>query len=196
MSRAKEIEEKLGLQASLQAVFNNNKLKAFEWLQTDVGGECSKDLTSSKASFYQLPVVAVGAGLSFDQDSPAAGGSGEEIATVGEFIQSDKKVSSLAKKKKRKAGSDQLAKSTGGIHKINADDTRAMIALKRKMKNSHRGEIREKLEHEEINKPRKATEHEHGAQSSDSDANDEPRVEKTKKKSFGLLFQGKQKKRK
>ncbi|SCU92375.1 LANO_0E00584g1_1 [Lachancea nothofagi CBS 11611] len=195
MSRAKEIQEKLGLQASLQTAFNDSKLKAFEWLEDDLSKDCSEDLTSSKSLFHQLPVIGLGAGLSFDQTPSNNNDAKEDISTIGEFINSDKKVSSLAKKKKRKManGQEPTQRSVNSVHEISAGDTRAMIALKRKIKNSHRGELRSKLGHQrdvsgEVQPIKRNT-------SSDSEDEDEPRVEKTTKKSFGLLFQGKRKKR-
>ncbi|SCU99450.1 LAFA_0G24146g1_1 [Lachancea sp. 'fantastica'] len=195
MSRAKEIEEKMSLQASLQALFNSNKLKAADWVQNEVGGECNRDLSSSKAAFYKLPVMAMGAGLSLEQALADAGPSEDDIATVGEFIDSDKKVSSLAKTKKRNPAPGQGSNSANSMHRITKDDTRAMIALKRKMKGSQRHEIRKNLE-DKKNGQFKAKEGETTLDTPDSDSDSERRVEKTQKKSFGLLFQGKQKKNK
>ncbi|CEP62610.1 Nop19p LALA0_S05e09472g [Lachancea lanzarotensis] len=195
MSRAKEINEKLNLQASLQALFSSNKVKAAEWVQNKANDECNSDLSSSKSSFYELPVMAIGAGLSFDKSATESEPMGVDIATVGEFIDSDKKVSSLAKTKKRSPPSGRHTNNTSAVHRITKDDTRAMIALKRKMKGSQRHEIRTNLENKESDQF-KTKQHESNQQFSDSDSDDGGLVEKAQKKSFGLLFQGKQKKNK
>ncbi|SCU79432.1 LADA_0B00606g1_1 [Lachancea dasiensis] len=199
MSRAREIQEKLSLQASLQAAFNDNKVKALDWLGDRASRDCSEDLTSSKTAFYQLPVISMGAGLSFNDSEIAdnSHGNKDDISTIGEFINSDKKISSLAKKKKQKAtaGSSlpREARISNGIHKTRSDDTRAMVALKRKIRNTNRTELRTSLETSKTRSPLPAPTNNQDGSSEDSDDDNGPRVEKTVKKTFGLLFQGKKK---
>ncbi|CAR30044.1 NOP19-like protein [Lachancea thermotolerans] len=192
MSRAKEIQEKLSLQAKLQASFNASALKASEWLPKDSLEDQKSDLTSSKDSFYSLPVIGVGAGLSFEEkeESNAQG----EVSTIGEFINSNKKLSSLAKKKKGKHATNSQSQS-GGIFKVSSSDTRAMVALKRKMKSGRRQELRNKISRPsalDMSHPGLGTKED--LRHSDSD--EEPQVTKTSKKSYGLLFESKKPKRK
>lgn len=191
MSKAKEIQEKLTLQAKLQAAFSETSSKAAKWLENDAAVENDENLISSKKSFYQLPVIGMGAGLSFD-DQVEDGGS-EDISTIGEFIKSDKKVSSLAKKKKGR-NTHENNNSSKGIHKINSDDTRAMIALKRKMRSSNiQNSRRLQAQSPSTNAPtdKKGYSQAVASTADESDDDDEPRVAKTSKKSFGLLFESK-----
>lgn len=190
MSRAKEIKDNLALQAKIQNSFQNNTATVMSWLNPDTKNNSSagigeEQLNESKEEFFQLPVVQAGSGLSFQTEAVSAisGSESTDIHTIGEFMNSDKKVSSLAKKKKRKT--DSVMTSRESIHKISRNDTRAMVALKHKMRKDARKEIRK-----DINK----TKGHMNAYSDDDDHDNEPIVEITKKKTFGLLFCGKKKK--
>ncbi|CUS23026.1 LAQU0S08e00496g1_1 [Lachancea quebecensis] len=191
MSRAKEIQEKISLQAKLQASFNATALKASEWLPKDSQEEQKCELSSSKASFYELPVIGLGAGLNFEEHD--GGHSQGEVSTIGEFINSNKKLSSIAKKKGKRATNSPS--QSEGIFKANSTDTRAMVALKRKMKNGRRQELRHKISQTSTStaaQPRPEAKED----SRNSDSDEEPQVSKTSRKSYGLLFQSKtQKKR-
>ncbi|KAL3228555.1 hypothetical protein RNJ44_02500 [Nakaseomyces bracarensis] len=183
MSRADEIKEKLALQAKIQGSFQNDTAKVMSWLsdkkEESDGGISVEQLNESKQQFFQLPVVQAGSGLSFQTEAAAtmSGSNSADIHTIGEFINSDKKVSSLAKKKKRR--DNAATEPRDSIHRISKNDTKAMVALKHKMRKGTREEIRKNISKEEKNMS--------------SDEEDEPRVE-IKKKSFGLLFDGKKKK--
>ncbi|CAI2014938.1 hypothetical protein SEUBUCD646_0G04960 [Saccharomyces eubayanus] len=199
MSRAKDIQERLNLQAKLQSTFSNNTATVLDWLKESE--ECDrgkvhtdpehgklledyKELEDSKKAFFQLPVVQIGSGLHFKTEDDLS--AKEDIHTIGEFIESDKKVSSLAKKKKR---NDQ-GLQRNDMYRITKDDTKAMVALKRKMRKGEKEGLRKKQE-----VPVKSTPNFHG--SSDEDDIDVERVpQKSTKKTFGLLFDKKKKNRK
>ncbi|SCW03874.1 LAFE_0H00936g1_1 [Lachancea fermentati] len=188
MSRAKEIKEKLALQAQLQSSFNDTNLQVSKWLDgVDSTGD-KNDVAQSKASFYQLPVIGIGSGLVFDDKSDDK----EDISTIGEFIDSKKKVASLAKKKKRNV--NQEAKNNG-LYTSSANDTKAMTALKRKI----RKDYREKTLRSEVKESVPASSTSKGKNEfpndSEEDSDEDPKVEKVAKKSFGLLFDGKKKRK-
>lgn len=202
MSRAKEIQEKLDLQAKLQLAFGNRNAKVASWLDgsDDKSNEIEKKnynedmkyLNESKKQFFELPVVQIGSGLSFqsiENDSNTA----DDIHTVGEFIESNKKISSLGKKKKR---SDQTGHRD--IYRVAKDDTKAMVALKRKMRQGKRESIKRNISEVSSSnsklKPHNNTSQNENHSNATSDDDDEPRVEKSvKKKAFGLLFSKKKK---
>lgn len=183
MSRAQEIKEKLALQAAIQKSFQQDSTKVLSWLTPEGNKESGSglgetELNESKKDFFQLPVVQVGSGLSFQMESNNATTDSTDIHTLGEFIKSDKKVSSLAKKKKKRE--EAVHEARDSIHRISKDDTKAMIALKNKMRKTNRENIRKKISTD--------------SRQNDSDSDDEPKVEITKKKTIGLLFTGKKKK--
>lgn len=192
MSRAQEIKDKLALQAKIQSSFQNDTAKVMSWLNPDAenkdgsSGLGVEQLNESKQEFFQLPVVQAGSGLSFQTEAVASksGSDSTDIHTIGEFMNSDKKVSSLAKKKKRKMDSEPLSRDS--IHKISKNDTKAMVALKHKMRKGVRQEIRKNID--------KISELKTSRNDDDDDDDDEPKIEITKKKTFGLLFNGKKKK--
>lgn len=190
MSRAKEIQEKLDLQAKIQLSLSNQSSKVVSWLKpsTNADGE-NDDLKTSQMDFFQLPVIQVGSGLNMEDDNDTQTQS--DIHTIGEFIKSDKKVASLAKKRQYKQSADSKQSYVrNNIHRIAKDDTKAMVALKRKM----RKEI--------INKNRNTRESttKDNDTSEDDDDDDDDRHSKhkqtAKKKTMGLLFQSKKGKKK
>ncbi|CAI4063995.1 hypothetical protein SUVZ_07G4750 [Saccharomyces uvarum] len=199
MSRAKDIQERLNLQAKLQSTFSNNTATVLDWLndseernkrkdhtdpEHDKLTEDYKELEDSKKAFFELPVVQIGSGLHFKTEDDLS--TKEDIRTIGEFIESDKKVSSLAKKKKR---NDQ-GLQRNDMYRITKDDTKAMVALKRKMRKGEKEGLRKKQE-----VPARSTPNSYG--SSDEDDKDMERVpQKSTKKTFGLLFDKKKKNRK
>lgn len=185
MSRAKEIQEKLDLQAKLQGSFGANTSKVLSWLDKDAAGGSADttDLNNSKAAFFTLPVMQTGSGLNL---SLATGSltNKDDIHTVGEFIQSEKKVSSLSKKRRP----NHTAQTTG-IHRISKDDTRAMVALKRKMRQTQRESVRQSVQAQNVqNSDPKGRDHE---PEDDSDSDEDRPVSKVSKKAFGLLFNNK-----
>lgn len=189
MSRAKEIQQKLDLQAQLQQTFSGNARKVSAWLDKTAPNEQpdAAELNSSKAAFFTLPVVQAGSGLGFSAATTHADRK-DEINTVGEFIRTDKKVSSLSKKRRYQPDTRASA-----VHRISQDDTKAMIALKRKMRQTQRESIRHKIGPETKapeNGTNKANDHD-----DDDDDDDEMPVPRSTKKTVGLLFNGKKKKK-
>lgn len=187
MSRANEIQQKLNLQAELQKMFNGNARKVMGWLdknepdkQPDV-----TELNSSKESFFTLPVVQAGSGLNFAAATTNLDHK-EDIHTVGEFIRSDKKVSSLSKKRRHQP---DIRANT--VHRISNDDTRAMIALKRKMRQTQRDSIRHDVRLEKTAPDARTA----NSNEDDSEDEEERAVQKTTKKTVGLLFNGKKKRK-
>ena len=228
MSRAKEIQEKLALQTKLQLSFRNTNSKVLSWLDNEDSTTLNDPQTvftkaefeDSRQAFYRLPVVQIGAGLHFDNvdNHTEAEAEADDIHTVGEFINSDKKVSSLSKKKRRRAegsgteyGNRQQSDS---IYRVAKNDTKAMVALKRKMRKTHRENIRAELAQGSsssssngtgravVNDRKTSTvttrlnsynhRHNHNHNDSDSSDSDDGR---SKRKQIGLLFQSKKKKK-
>lgn len=216
MSRAKEIQEKLALNAKLQVALNANSSKVLSWLDNDERKEDTdaksikedgqaytiKDLEDSKKMFFKLPVVQIGSGLNMGTDDDMDGNDvNNDIHTIGEFIESNKKVSSLAKKKKR---SDHL-NERNNIYRVAKDDTKAMVALKNKIRSGKREEFRrngaENMVKTKINKgrgpePRNATSKGSSDDESSEDEDFGNRKVVHSKKSVNLLFNGKKKGRK
>ena len=153
MSRAKEIKEKQELQAKLASAFSSKTATVLSWLSTDsVNGanKISKDtalLSDARKDFFNLPVVATGAGLSFEDEQFTAKKNEtnhEDIATVGEFIKSNKKISTLAKKKMQNSNPRDNLNST--VYRIRKDDSKATIALKNKLRNTKRNDLRNQMQ--------------------------------------------------
>ena len=223
MSRAKEIQEKLALQTKLQLSFRNTNSKVLSWLDNEDSTTLNDPQTvftkaefeDSRQAFYRLPVVQIGAGLHFDNVGNHTEAEADDIHTVGEFINSDKKVSSLSKKKRRRAegsgteyGNRQQSDS---IYRVAKNDTKAMVALKRKMRKTHRENIRAELAQSSSSSSngngravvgdRKTStvttrlnsyNHRHNHNDSDDSDSDDGR---SKRKQIGLLFQSKKKKK-
>ncbi|QLG73003.1 hypothetical protein HG535_0E00870 [Zygotorulaspora mrakii] len=188
MSRAREIQEKLNLQAKLQESFANTTGKVLGWLDADIRGEGmeANNMNASKAAFFQLPVMQTGSGLNLSHNITEPEDHGD-IHTIGEFIKSDKKVNSLSKKKQRSQPKTQV----NSIYRISKEDTKAMVSLKRKMRKVQKEDGMQQL--------RPTTEQDHSSNSNakySSESDDEPQVEKATKKKFGLLFSAKKKQRK
>lgn len=182
MSRSKELQEKQDVQAKLRSSYSDVNNTVLSWLGEEKNNEerGREELNQSKKQFFTLPLVPTGAGLSFGHSQET-----EDINTVGEFVNSEKKVSSLSKKRRRQQDKSQV----NNIYRVSKDDTKAMLSLKRKVR---KGKL------EEMKKgPLRAPESEEHQLKRDTDSEeDEPRVEKVKKKSFGLLFNGSKKKKK
>lgn len=198
MSRAKDIQERLNLQAKLQSTFSNNTATVLDWLKDSEERdkrqdhndpehgkviEDYKELEDSKKAFFELPVVQIGSGLHFKTQDDLS--TKEDIHTIGEFIEGDKKVSSLAKKKKR---NDQ-GLQRNDMYRITKDDTKAMVGLKRKMRKGEKEGLRKKQE-----VPARSTPEVYGSDEDDKDVERVP--QKSTKKTFGLLFDKKKKNRK
>lgn len=215
MSRAKEIQEKLALNAKLQVALNSNSSKVLSWLDNDERKEDTdaksikedgqaytiKDLEDSKNMFFKLPVVQIGSGLNMGDDDDTNGNEGNnDIHTIGEFIESNKKVSSLAKKKKR---SDHL-NERNNIYRVAKDDTRAMIALKNKIRKGKREEFQrngnENMKTKYNTSKGPESQNVTSKHSSDDESSEDEDFSSRKvvhsKKSVNLLFNGKKKGRK
>ncbi|KAL6946833.1 hypothetical protein ACO0QE_001685 [Hanseniaspora vineae] len=211
MSRAKEIKEKQELQAKLASAFSSKTATVLSWLANDgdkAAEKISKDtavLSDARKDFFSLPVVATGAGLSFDDEhsKTADAANHEDIATVGEFIKSNKKISTLAKKKMQKSNPRDNLNST--VYRIQKDDSKATIALKNKLRNTKRNDLRNQIQNgqsgERSYNGRKnggnigSRSQRQAAESDDDEEDYEQIVQKTTKKSgAGPLQFGKKKK--
>ena len=225
MSRAKEIREKLALQTKLQLSFRDTNSRVLGWLDNTDSTKTPNDpkdvftkaeFEDSRQAFYRLPVVQIGAGLNFENVKGDDDHTEEDIHTVGEFINSDKKVSSLSKKKKRGVNGSGTEygnrQQSDSIYRVAKNDTKAMVALKRKMRKTHRENIRSELAQSSNNNRNSNSNgkavvsgtktstvttrlnnynYNHNASDSDSDNSDDGR---SKRKQIGLLFQSKKKK--
>ncbi|SMN22379.1 similar to Saccharomyces cerevisiae YGR251W NOP19 Essential protein required for maturation of 18S rRNA [Maudiozyma saulgeensis] len=212
MSRAKEIQEKLALNAKLQIALNSNTSKVLSWLGGEQDEEKNKDsngtkneqaynikdLEDSKKMFFQLPVVQIGSGLSIGDSTDNEGST--DIHTIGEFVKSNKKVSSLAKKKKR---SEHL-NERNNIYRVAKDDTRAMVALKNKIRTGRREDIRRNGPSSNARNGTTNTVNNNRGSSKDSanesgdESSEDEAIRKIthSKKSVNLLFNGKKRGRK
>lgn len=181
MSHRKENQEKLALQAKLRDSFSSINGTVLSWLggdQESNGGE--EELNRSKREFFTLPLVATGTGLSFSDVK-----SSTDINTVGEFVHSDKKVKTLANKRRKPQHRSESNNDSNNLYKVSKDDTKAMIALKRRMR---KGKL-EEMKQNPSKVPEKLEYKKNPVVAQDSESEeDEPRIEKTQKKSFGLLF--------
>lgn len=211
MSRAKEIQEKLALNAKLQAALSANTSKVLGWLGDSRDEKDSsesqykekdqaysiKDLEDSKKMFFELPVVQIGSGLNMG-DSGADDAASSDIHTIGEFVKSNKKISSLAKKKKRSENLNER----NNIYRVAKDDTRAMVALKNKIRSGRREEMRRNglLESRKTSGTKDTRPSNNRGKQDESDDessdDDEGRRPAAAKKSVNLLFGSKKKGRK
>lgn len=213
MSRAKEIQEKLDLQAKIQLSLSKQSLKVADWLNpsnkelssiNSVESHVTNELKHSQMDFFHLPVIQMGAGLNmeeFDSNWKTDDNSKNDIHTIGEFINSDKKVSSLAKKRQYKQSNDPKQNYIrSNIHRIVKDDTKAMIALKRKMRKDIITKQRNSKENGNKHGVTNSSSNRHdklGDVEDDSDDEDiRSKYSQTKKKTIGLLFQSKKNKKK
>lgn len=200
MSRAKEIQEKLELQAKIQLSLSKQSSKVANWLKPSTNdlkpginledNHVANDLKHSQMDFFHLPVIQVGAGLNMEEFESQ---ENNDIHTIGEFINSDKKVSSLAKKRQYKqSNNSQQNYIRNNIHRIAKDDTKAMIALKRKMR-------KDIIIKQRNSKENVGTHHHDDSDSGDDDDDDDfihSKHIQAKKKTIGLLFQSKKNKKK
>ncbi|SSD62023.1 uncharacterized protein SCODWIG_03785 [Saccharomycodes ludwigii] len=196
-SKAKEIKEKKLLQSQLQVVFNKSRATVLKWIENDSleSKDNSGDLKDFQKEFYQLPVMATGASLDLSNTDTDGTLKEEDISTVGEFINGDKKVSTLRKKKMRNSNNRDIKSS---IYRIDSHDSKAMVALKHKMREGKRKEIKKKLEH--FNDAKTYSNVSATALVGYDDNNDEdeddPKIQKTTKKVTNLpLSFGKKKKK-
>lgn len=172
MSHVKEIKQKQELQAKLQLAMNSTSNHVANWLKPLNTNQTS---SSSNNDFMNLPIISGGSGLSLSTESIDT----SDINTIGEYIKSGKSVSSLNKKKKQSI--------TNPLNRVHKTDSKALNALRNKMKNSNRmkqsqGTIRKDTVKNTVN---------------DSDSDEEEIIQKSApKKNSGLLIDSKIKKRK
>ncbi|CDO96132.1 unnamed protein product [Kluyveromyces dobzhanskii CBS 2104] len=196
MSRAQEIKEKNALLAKFQNGFSSSTSKVLSWVDNfnTTTDQAKAENNESKQEFFQLPVIQIGSGLSFDKSQM---GDTADIRTIGEFIKSDKKVNSLAKKKR----ANKDVQQRNSIHRVKKDDSQAMVSLKNKIRNQERMKIRNELPRAgsapKVNdgsriQAKSTTSH---SDSSSDDEDMDPKIQKHSKKQFGLLFAGKKSKR-
>lgn len=189
MVHRKENQERLALQAKLRNSFSSINSTVQSWLggdQESNGG--LEELNRSKKEFFTLPLVATGTGLSFNDMKHST-----DINTVGEFVQSDKKVKTLANKKRKPQHRSEPNNNSSNLYKVSKDDTKAMLALKRRIR---KGKL-EEMKQDPSNVTGKLEQKKQPVVAQDSESEeDEPRIEKTQKKSFELFFDNQKKKKK
>ncbi|AGO12639.1 AaceriAER300Cp [[Ashbya] aceris (nom. inval.)] len=187
MSIPKDMKDRQKLQATLQAAFSEKAAKVEQWLGPTSDSAPSTGLSESREAFLKLPVVQIGGGLRFD--AHAATQDSNSIHTLGDFMTGNKSLSTLAKKKQ----AAQPGNKQNSIYRVDKEDTKAMVALKHKMKNQRRSQLRERIV--EGAAPEKPAQERGTADDDDGDDSDEAPVEKMTKKKVGLLFQDKKRKR-
>ncbi|RLV93506.1 Nucleolar protein 19 [Spathaspora sp. JA1] len=123
-NRRKEIQEKQSLQAQFQLALSQNEKRALSWLQPCQQPQEQNTVanTNDDDSFMNLPVIPQGAGLT----------SGNSKNTIGEFLSSDD-----LKKNKPQPGNE---------FRKTAVQSKPMIALMNKMRNTSREKVRKKVE--------------------------------------------------
>ncbi|AET39880.1 Nop19p Ecym_5096 [Eremothecium cymbalariae DBVPG len=180
MSKAKELKEKQELQTRLQEAFNKDFSKVLSWFDNDTPNKQSEELLGSREAFFRLPVVQIGSGLGVKDGHES--GNTQDIQTVGEFIKGNKKLSTLAKKKQKQNGQER-----NDIYRIQKEDTKAMVALKHKMRNSKRAQAKDRISqlHQQVEA---SSENLNSVQRSDSDDDDDQVIQKTTKKSLACYF--------
>lgn len=186
MSRAQEIREKQELQTKLALAFNKKRQTVLGWLPKEEQ-KLDETVDHSRSEFMKLPVVANGSILNLNEQSKSDQQQTNnkcEIGTIGEFLVSEKKISSLAKK--RNNTNRSIVQDSLRAHK---NDNKATSAFKNKMRDSHRQQLRKssnsKLENSRYPK----------AEDSDSDDDSFKRAN-VKKKSNSMPVQfGKKKKK-
>lgn len=143
MSRAQEIREKQELQTKLALAFNKKRQTVLSWLPNEEQKD-DKTVEKSRSEFMKLPVVANGSIFNLNDHSkfgyqqPTDNKS--EIGTIGEFLVSEKKISSLTKKRNnsnRSIVQDSL--------RAQKNDNKATSAFKNKMRDSQRQQLRKSI---------------------------------------------------
>lgn len=194
MSRSQEIKEKQALLAKFQHGFGNSTSKVLEWI--DGSSSVQEQENKSKDDFFQLPVIQIGSGLSFSDTKDI---NDTDIHTIGEFIKGDKKVSSLAKKKR----TNKDIQERNSVHRVRKDDSQAMVSLKNKIRNQQRQKIRNELPKDKkgsnnVNDKKQSQMQLQPSVDAESSSDEEAdiREQKHNKKKTGLLlFTGKKSKR-
>lgn len=191
MSKSKDFKERQQLQAKFQAYFSQTSSRVLNWFgeQTKQNYE-SKDLLDSKTAFMQLPVIKTGSGLDFDNINNSKDSA--DIRTIGEFMNSNKKVGTLAKKKQL----SRVTQSSDSIYKIQKNDDKAIISLKNKFKQQKRSKLVQKIFKSEdpINTARSKNFTIYN-KLENSDSDDEPKPQTGHKKKMNILFSSSKKKK-
>lgn len=198
MSHVKEIKQKQELQAKFQLAINSTTNHVANWL-TPLKSNVSQitETSNSNNDFFDLPIISGGSGLSLSKDDIDE----ENINTIGEYIKSGKSISSLNKKKQQ-----QQKSINGSMYKIQKTDSKALGALRNKMKNGNRLKQRDSLQNQYQRTGQRqgsiknggggAAAANNGNNDNDSDSDEEIVQKSAPKKNFSLLIDSKIKKRK
>ncbi|CCH44790.1 hypothetical protein BN7_4358 [Wickerhamomyces ciferrii] len=186
MSHAKEIKQKQELQARFQLAVSSTQNHVANWLNTS-NSTISSSSSSSNNDFFNLPIISGGSGLSLS--SLTSDKSSDDINTIGEYIKTGKSVSSLNKKKQLNSKSKLL-----NMNKVNIqNDSKALNALRNKMKNSNRSKHNQQIRQVPTSLNKKSS---NSNNNDDSDSDDDMIQKAAPKKKFNLLIDSKIKKRK
>ena len=188
MSHVKEIKEKQALQAKFQLAINSTTNHVSSWLKplkTTNQDSSSSSSTVSNNDFFDLPIISGGSGLALSSDAH----NKEDINTIGDYVKSGKSLSSLNKKKTQQRSIHQ-------IHKVHKDDSKALGALRNKMKNSSRLKQRDQLMQPKLQAKPQQQQHNHQSNSNDSHSDEEIVQKSAPKKNFSLMIDSKIKKKK
>ena len=182
MSRAKEIREKQELQAKLALAFNKKRQTVLSWLGNDDNQNDEKNIEHSKFEFMNLPVIATGSILNLNDNksnnsSQQVVDNKTEIGTIGECLKSEKKISSLTKKRNHNNNKSIVSEQ----FKVQKNDNKATAAFKNKMRDSSRDQLRKNSKNENNRNFNKE----------DSDSDDEDRFKRVniKKKANNMPLQ-------
>lgn len=187
MSHVKEIKEKQALQAKFQLAINSTTNHVSSWLKPlkTTNQDSSSSSTASNNEFFDLPIISGGSGLALSSDLH----NKENINTIGDYVKSGKSLSSLNKKKTQQRSIHQ-------IHKVHKDDSKALGALRNKMKKSSRLKQRDQLMQPKLQAKPQQQQHNHQSNSNDSDSDEEIVQKSAPKKNFSLMIDSKIKKKK
>jgi hypothetical protein len=177
----REIKQKQDIQARFQLALGQSTTQVSSWLNPSASShQETVDDDPSKSDFFALPIIADGSGLSLSDEI----NNDADINTIGDYVKSGKSLRSLRNKKK----------NTPNGHHIQRTDSRALNALKNKMRTSIRSRANEKV-NQSISQQllsKKTVKR----IANDSDSDDDIPVPKTTKKTFKSILDSKPAKRK
>lgn len=171
VNRRQEIKKKEELQARFQVAISQTNSKILNWLQPNSNEIVHED--KEKDSFFNLPIIPQGSGLSNIDKSNR---------NIGDFINSDE-----TKFKQLQDGNN----SNDSLRKTNS---KPMMALMNKMRNTNRDKAKKKAFNQNMHTPKPKVKTQDNIDNSDSD---EEMITKNRsvKKGSNLLFESKIKKK-
>lgn len=196
LNNRKDIKQKEELQAQFQLAISKANETVLSWLRPgQVNSTLDTDLSVDALQFLNLPVIPLGQGLSLSESNED---DESNIHTIGDFINGDKKLSSLAKKKRAGATLSDRINRINNRHKISKNDNRALVGLKNKLRNDTRNQVRRdnNIAQSRNNSVTRSAQKTRVTDDDDDEDEDEKHLDqRNTKKGSGLLFDTRTKKR-